>query len=274
MYQGAGALADPMAYRAIFFEETQDHLADVESILLKLEPQAPCLPELNAIFRAIHSIKGSASMLDCADIAKMAHLQENLLDILRKQERPLEAGDIQAMLRAGDVMRAQALKHRGDIEQAPDGAPAEALLREQLARPRADAKDGASGPVKRRFAVRLGPLAQPIDNGELDMMLAGLAEMGQLSTPAIDNAEGGSIAFEVELEGTADDLQSVLALLVAPELVRIDKIGGANAPEPTLTPPPLVHGEHDEFFVDPEEFRRKREQLLQKDASQIGRAHV
>ena len=34
MYQAAGPLADPKAYRAIFFEETQDHLAEVESILL------------------------------------------------------------------------------------------------------------------------------------------------------------------------------------------------------------------------------------------------
>jgi len=83
MFQAAGALADPKAYRAIFFEETQDHLADVEAILLRLEPHAPCQPELNAIFRAVHSIKGSASMLDCGDIAQMAHLQENLLDLLR-----------------------------------------------------------------------------------------------------------------------------------------------------------------------------------------------
>ena len=65
------------------------------------------------------------------------------------------------------------------------------------------------------------------------------------------------------LEGTADDLQSVLALLVPPELVKIDKLDSAGAP--TLSPPPLVHGDHDEFFVDPDEFRRKREQLLKDD---------
>jgi two-component system, chemotaxis family, sensor kinase CheA len=270
MFQGPGALADPKAYRAIFFEETHDHLADVESILLKLEPRSPCLPELNAIFRAIHSIKGSASMLGCGDIAQMAHLQENLLDILRKQERALESGDVQAMLKAGDVMRGQSEKHRGAIEIAPDAAPAEALLREQLARPRADAKDGASGPVRRRFAVRLGPLEEPIDNGELDMMIAGLAEMGQLTTPAIDNRAGGVITFEVELEGTADDLQSVLALLVAPQLVSIDKIDRDAAPARPLSPAPHAVAEHDEFFVDPDEFRRKREALLQTEDDDEG----
>ncbi|HTH77403.1 MAG TPA: chemotaxis protein CheA [Ramlibacter sp.] len=265
MFQGPGALADPKAYRAIFFEETQDHLSDVEAILLKIEPDTPCLPELNAIFRAIHSIKGSASMLGCGDIAQMAHLQENLLDILRKQERALESGDVQAMLKAGDVMRGQAEKHRGAIEHAPDAVPAEALLREQLERPRADAKDGASGPVRRRFAVKLGPLEEPIDEGELDMMIAGLAEMGRLTTPAIDNRAGGVITFEVELEGTADDLQSVLALLVAPQLVAIEKIDRDAAPARTLSPAPNAVSEHDEFFVDPDEFRRKREAVLQAD---------
>jgi two-component system chemotaxis sensor kinase CheA len=112
--------------------------------------------------------------------------------------------------------------------------------------------------------VELGPLEEPIANAELDMMIAGLAEMGQLSTPAIDNTPGGRISFEVELEGTADDLQSVLALLVAPELVKIDKIESASAP----TPAPASwrpHDDHDEFFVDPEEFRRKRRELLKED---------
>ena len=255
-----GALGDPNAYRAIFFEETAEHLAQVESILLRLQPGQPCQDELNAIFRAVHSIKGSASMLGCADMAALTHLEENLLDVLRKQERPLEPADVDAMLRAGDTVGAQALRHRGVIDQAPDAAPAEALLREQLARPRSDAKAGVSGPVTRRFAVRLGPLAEPIADEELEMMLTGLAEMGSVSATQVDNAEGGSVSFEVQLEGTQMDLQSVLALLVAPELIAIDK-REAGAPEVTLeSPPPALAADiGDEFFVDPEEFRKKRE---------------
>ena len=63
MYGPGGNFVDPSAYRAIFFEETQDHLADVERILLGLQPEQPYLEDLNAIFRAVHSIKGSAAML-------------------------------------------------------------------------------------------------------------------------------------------------------------------------------------------------------------------
>src|SRR5438105_313001 len=256
MYKPAGALGDPNAYRAIFFEETQDHLADVEAILLRLAPEQPYLDDLNAIFRAVHSIKGSAAMLGCADMAALAHLQENLLDLLRKEERPLEPADVEAMLKAGDVVRAQALVHRGVQEKAPDSGPVEALLREQLARPRTDAKGAAAGPVVRHFVVRLAPLALPIPDEELEMMLGGLAEMGTVSAQAVDNVTGGSIAFEVKLEGTAADLHSVLSLLVPPEIISIEKAGGVAA---AAHPAAAFLDIGDEFFVDPEEFRRKRE---------------
>jgi two-component system chemotaxis sensor kinase CheA len=194
-------------------------------------------------------------MLGCNDMASLAHLQENLLDVLRKKERPLETGDVSAMLKAGDILRSQALCHRGVVAKAPDVAPVDALLRQQLARPRTDAKDGASGPVVRKFAVRLGPLDAPIEDAELDMMLKGLAEMGTLGETEIDNAEGGSVSFEVALEGTAHDLESVLALLVAPEQIVIEQQHAA--PSPALP----LRGV-DEFFVDADEFRAKREALL------------
>ena len=248
----APGFGDANAYRAIFFEETHEHLAEVESLLLRMRPEQRCTEELNAIFRAIHSIKGSASMLGCGDMAALAHLQENLLDVLRKEERPLDAGDVEAMLQAGDVVRAQALRHRGVIDDAPDSAPAEALLRRQLALPRTDARAGASGPVVRRFAVALGPLPEPVPQQELDTMFAGLGEMGAVRIDDGANSVGGTIRFTVELEGTVTDLQEVLSLLVAPELIAIEKL----EPAAIGAAPAGDHGE--EFFVDPEEFRRKR----------------
>jgi two-component system chemotaxis sensor kinase CheA len=262
MFQSASALGDANAYRAIFFEETQDHLAQVEAILLRLHPEQPYLDDLNAIFRAVHSIKGSAAMLGCNDMAALAHLQENLLDVLRKEERPLEPGDVNAMLKAGDIVQAQALTHRGVRAEAPDAAPAEHLLREQLARPRTDARDGASGPVLRRFSVQLEPLEEAIPADDLEMMLAGLGDMGRITATEIENVPGGFVCFEVELEGTATDLHSVLSLLVPPEMIAIEKIQAAPGPlslaRPTASVAPVLAHQEDEFFVDPEELRQKR----------------
>ncbi len=41
-----------------FFDEADELLADMEQHLLVLQPEAPDAEQLNAIFRAAHSIKG------------------------------------------------------------------------------------------------------------------------------------------------------------------------------------------------------------------------
>jgi two-component system, chemotaxis family, sensor kinase CheA len=131
--QAFPAFGDGGAFREIFFEEAQEHLAATEASLLRLDPQAPSPDELNAIFRAVHSIKGSAGMLGFEEIGALAHVFENLLDLLRKSERPLVRADVDAMLRAGDVVKAQVGHRRGDLSAPPDGASAEAALRERVA---------------------------------------------------------------------------------------------------------------------------------------------
>ena len=257
------------AYRSIFFEEAQEHLANIEAHLLRLDPAnagTPWTSELNAIFRAVHSVKGSAAMLGFEDMAALTHLQENLLDILRKDERPLLEGDIEAMLRAGDVVGALAMRHRGKLDRAPDTSHAEQLLRDQIAVPRTGSKAGQSGPVTRRFQVRLGPLAEAIDDAQLAVMLEGLQSMGRVEEPEVDNRVGGRVAFQVELEGTRMDLENVLALLVDPALVTVEQAAPAAAaaevaatpapaPVPTSTALPV---EDDELFVSPELLKRQR----------------
>lgn len=47
-----------------FFDEADELLADMEQHLLDLVPEAPDSEQLNAIFRAAHSIKGGPERLD------------------------------------------------------------------------------------------------------------------------------------------------------------------------------------------------------------------
>ncbi|MBC5782443.1 chemotaxis protein CheA [Ramlibacter sp. USB13] len=277
MFQPSNTFGDPVAFRTIFFEEAQEHLANVEAILLRMDTDAPHPDDLNAIFRAVHSIKGSAAMLGCTEIAALTHLQENLLDLLRKGERPIDPADVNAMLKAGDVLRLQVLHRRGTVADAPDATSVEALLRERVAQPATDAVAGQSGPVTRSFRVKLGPLAQPIDELDLDMMLTGLSDMGTVKDAVVDNTAGGGVTFEVLLQGAAADLQSVLALVVAPEQIAIETLGVVAAPaeEPQLqatlpgapkleavpSPSPATAPAPnglDEFFVDPAEFKNRK----------------
>ena len=216
-------LGDASAFHAIFFDEADEHLAAVEGLLLALDPVAPSAEALNGIFRAVHSIKGSAGMLGFPEIVSLTHVFENLLDILRKKERPLTREDVDAMLRAGDIVKMQVAFRRGVRKEAPDITDAEAEIRRLLAL--------GGEPAVRQFIVRLGPLAEAIESSALQTMLDGLAEMGELEIPDIQNVAGGEIRFGLSLAGAEADLRSVLALVVAPELVRIDR------PEPVAATP-------------------------------------
>ena len=48
---------DMSQFFQVFFEETSEHLANMENLLLNLDVDNPSLEDLNAIFRAAHSLK-------------------------------------------------------------------------------------------------------------------------------------------------------------------------------------------------------------------------
>ncbi|MGL5986918.1 MAG: Hpt domain-containing protein, partial [Burkholderiales bacterium] len=94
---------DLSQFYQVFFDETAEHLANMESFLLELDVDNPDPEELNAIFRAAHSIKGAAGTFGFTDLAEVTHELETLLDRLRKQELALRSEMIDAFLAAGDV---------------------------------------------------------------------------------------------------------------------------------------------------------------------------
>ena len=243
-------LGDASAFHAIFFEEADEHLSAVEGLLLALDPAAPDAEALNGIFRAVHSIKGSAGMLGFPEIVTLTHVFENLLDILRKKERALTRADVDAMLRAGDIVRMQVAFRRGTRSEAPEIGAVEAEIRGLLA--------AGGEPIVRRFVVRLGPLAEPIDSAALQTMLDGLGEMGELDIPDIQNVAGGEIRFGLALVGAEADLRSVLALVVAPELIRIDRPETETVPATPATPAAPAEDPSLEIFTTPAILRERR----------------
>jgi two-component system chemotaxis sensor kinase CheA len=261
---GSGGLGDTSDFRAIFFEEADEHVAAIESILLRLNQVAPDAEELNAIFRAAHSIKGTSGMLGFTEIASLTHVLENLLDDLRKGERQLTEDALDLLLRAGDMVKMQVAFRRGALTQAPDAAPIERELRALVE----GGAGGGSGPAAaRRYAVRLGPLAAPIDGAELDLMLSGLAEMGKVQTGPMNNAAGGEIEFEVELQGAEADLRSVLSLVVPADVIHVDKIGAAP---PAAQPKSIVADDHGgEIFFDPAEWKKRQQSKPAEPAPEV-----
>jgi len=111
---------DMSQFYQVFFEESQEHLDNMESLLLGLDVADPDAEQLNAIFRAAHSIKGSAGTFGFTDLAEVTHVLENLLDRIRKGELALRPEMIDAFLDAGDVLKILLAAHRGNGEADPE----------------------------------------------------------------------------------------------------------------------------------------------------------
>lgn len=107
---------DLSQFYQIFFEEAAEHLAGMETLLLALDVANPSMDDLNAIFRAAHSIKGGAGTFGFSDMTEVTHVLETLLDKLRKREMTLTDEMVSAFLEAGDVISAQLAAHRGEDE--------------------------------------------------------------------------------------------------------------------------------------------------------------
>ena len=97
-----------------FFDESADLLADFESCLLGLETTPGDQELMNRGFRAMHTIKGNSGMLGFDRIAKTAHVLEDLLDRLRKNEFSLTRPCATLLLHSADVIKGLFAQAKGE----------------------------------------------------------------------------------------------------------------------------------------------------------------
>src|SRR5271157_3950443 len=83
-------------YLAIFSEEASDQLREWEESLLALEKSPQDKEPLNNMFRAIHTLKGSAGFIGFEGLQRMAHDLESSLSSVRDGARPYDGalGDL------------------------------------------------------------------------------------------------------------------------------------------------------------------------------------
>ena len=58
---------DMSQFHGVFFEESQEHLVEMEHLLMELDLDEPDPEDLNSIFRAAHSIKGGSGIFGFDD---------------------------------------------------------------------------------------------------------------------------------------------------------------------------------------------------------------
>ncbi len=90
-----------------FVEESLEHLADIENDLLLIEEAGASIDDelVNKIFRAAHSVKGSAGFLGLNVMKELAHKAENVLGLIRDKEIVPDSENVNILLMAFDKLR-------------------------------------------------------------------------------------------------------------------------------------------------------------------------
>jgi two-component system chemotaxis sensor kinase CheA len=114
--------------KATFFQECEELLADLEAGLLALEADEADPDTINAVFRAVHSVKGGAGAFGLDFLVSFAHVFETVLDDMRAGRMAASGDAVKLMLRAADVL-ADLVSAARDGTQ-PDEAHANAMAEE------------------------------------------------------------------------------------------------------------------------------------------------
>lgn len=97
--------ADPMAeIREVFFQECEEQLGELEAGLLRMDGGSKDAETVNAVFRAVHSIKGGAGIFALDALVRFAHVFETTLDAIRAGRMAADPHVMSLLLRAADAL--------------------------------------------------------------------------------------------------------------------------------------------------------------------------
>ncbi|OYV40160.1 MAG: chemotaxis protein CheA [Acidocella sp. 20-61-6] len=262
---------DPMAaIRETFFQECEEQLAELESGLILMENGTAEAETVNAVFRAVHSIKGGAGIFALDALVRFAHVFETALDSVRSGDLVAGPAVLNLLLRAADVLAdlVRAAREGGTVDetrtaalavefeqinnathdapQAKHPAPATAASEPAVSilptttieitftpRPELYAKANETALLMRELR-RLGSVTVTLDDSKLP-------ELNEL------DPEGAYLTWHITLETDRDER----AVRDVFEFVEDDCILEITTPEPALVPGSVITGANGfsfEFF--------------------------
>jgi two-component system chemotaxis sensor kinase CheA len=136
------------AIKVTFFQECEELLADLEGGLLAMQDGNDDGDTVNAVFRAVHSIKGGAGAFGLEPLVRFAHVFETLLDALRSNEIPGTPDLTALLLRASDVLADHVSAARGLGVVDMDASAAMAAELKIATDPNAAPAPAAAAPVE------------------------------------------------------------------------------------------------------------------------------
>ncbi|MFJ1257292.1 chemotaxis protein CheA [Cupriavidus sp. CuC1] len=224
-----------------FFEEAEELLVEMEQLLLGLDLESPDAEELNAIFRAAHSIKGGAATFGFAALTETTHLLENLLDRTRRRELALSRTIIDTFLETKDVLQDQLNAYRNGTEPDPETLARICAVLQQLALEAAGGTPAAA-PAPAPVAAAATPAAAPAPAGgglkvtlvkvspsDQALLREELANLGEITG---QKEEGGNLTVWLSSQCSADDIIAVCCFVVDGDQIVVE---AADAPAQAAT---------------------------------------
>ena len=219
-----------------FVEESRDLLTQMEEALLRLESEPGDAETLAAMFRAAHTIKGSAGLFGFDAIVSFTHVAESVLDRVREGKLDLNAETVALLLAHCDHISRQldsVVQGKQGVTAAEDETKARQILAglsallgdsghaaagpqpaaAQAQHPSGNERsDGDSGHEHWHLSLRFGPdaLRNGMDPASFLRYLGTLGDIHGLVTlidampaPAAMDAESCYLGFEIEFESDA-----------------------------------------------------------------------
>ena len=251
---------DVSEFQDSFFEEAGELLEGMEAHLLALDLAHPDPEQLNAIFRAAHSIKGGAGTFGFEALQRTTHLLENLLDAARRGELALRRGIVDTFLETKDMLDDQLNAYRQGQTPDPEvlericavlqrlaneeigtagAAKAKAKPTKPAAKKSSAKKAAADKSPKRSARKKSQSLQSPardvpawrvtllgVNDKDRDLLIEELGHLGHVESR---HSEGDRHEVVLVSSESAADIEAVMCFIVEPDQLKIEAVVAESA---------------------------------------------
>lgn len=184
-------MSDPdTELREVFCEEAAHRVDEMEAALLAIESGEAGGEEVSSLFRNMHTLKGTGSMVGFDQVARVAHVAEDILAVVR-ETGVFPADLVQPLFRASTVIRqlssgedapvdavlGELAASRARLASLPQAAPGPAKVPDQRAMPPPDQTRADEGTARgTRGPAAAGQRSVRVSPGKIDHLLDMIGE--------------------------------------------------------------------------------------------------
>ena len=189
-------MSDLDDFKATYFDECSELLNELEEQFAAIEAGERDADRLNAVFRAIHSIKGGAGAFGFSAMVGFAHAYETLLDYVRDGRVELTDDVVVLCIRANDIIADHVNAAQTGEALAADYGMEEKNRFDALARGDKGEDDDVGGEHVEEFDIEFVPVMVQLGSDALDADEAAMALDAGDDSPVEDAFEAAPMQIE------------------------------------------------------------------------------